>query len=113
MKNPPTATEQGVSFDLETVSNELRADESYRHEGHTARTLIRTPDARIIVVALATGKTLSEHQANGAAAVQTLSGRIRLQLPDRGVEVPAGQLLVMGAGLSHDVYAEADSIFLL
>jgi quercetin dioxygenase-like cupin family protein len=113
MKHTPAATDQGVSFDLETVARELRAEEPYQREGHTARTLIRTPDLRVVVIALRAGKTMSEHHANVTASVQTLSGHIRLQLPDRGVDVPEGQLLVLGAGLSHDVYAEADSTFLL
>lgn len=111
--NTPAPLDQGVTFDLETVAHELRAEEPYRREGQTARTLIRTPDLRIVVVALKAGKTISEHHANVTASVQTLSGHIRLQLPDRGVDVPKGQLLVLGAGLSHDVYAEADSTFLL
>lgn len=113
MKNTPEPTAQGVSFDLDVVARDLRADEAYRRAGHTARTLIRTPDLRIVVVALEAGKTISEHHANVTASVQTLSGHIRLQLPNRAVEVPEGHLLVLGAGLSHDVYAEADSTFLL
>lgn len=113
MKNAPAPTDQGVSFDLETVARELRAEELYRREGQTARTLIRTADLRIVVVALKAGKTMSEHHANVTVSVQTVSGHIRLQLPDRGVDVQEGELLVLGAGLSHDVYAEADSTFLL
>jgi quercetin dioxygenase-like cupin family protein len=113
MKNPPAPTDQGVTFDLETVAAELRAEEAYRQEGHTARTLIRTVDLRIVAIALAAGKTMSEHHANVTASVQTLSGHIRLQLPDREVDVVEGRLLVLGAGISHDVYAETDSTFLL
>lgn len=111
--NTPAPLDQGTTFDLAAVARELHAEEPYLREGQTARTLIRTPDLRIVVVALKAGKTISEHHANVTASVHTLSGHIRLQLPDRAVEVPEGQLLVLGAGLSHDVYAEADSTFLL
>lgn len=113
MKNTPEPTALGVSFELGVVARELRADEAYRRAGQAARTLIRTPDLRIVIVALEAGKTMSEHDANVTASVHTLSGHIRLHLPDRGVDVPEGQLLVIGAGLSHDVYAEVDSTFLL
>lgn len=109
----PVAADHGVTFDFESIAGELRAEDAYAREGHTARTLIRSPDLRIVVIALAAGKTISEHQASATASVQTLSGHIRLQLPDRGVDLPAGQILVLGAGLSHDVYAETDSTFLL
>lgn len=113
MNAPPTAPEQGLTFDLGEVVRELRADELYLREGQGARTLIRTSDLRLVLVALKAGKTISEHEANVTAAVQTLSGRIRLQLPERSVELGEGELLVMGAGLAHDVYAEVDSSFLL
>lgn len=111
--NTPAPPDHGVTFDLATAAHELRAEEPYLREGQTARTLIRTPDLRIVVVALKAGETISEHRANVTASVQTLSGHIRLQLPDRGVDVPEGQLLVLGAGLAHSVYAETDSTFLL
>lgn len=113
MTNTPAPPDHGATFDLAAVARELRAEEPFLREGQTARTLIRTADLRIVVVALKAGKTISEHHAKVTASVQTLSGHIRLQLPDRGVDVPEGQLLVLGAGLSHDVYAEADSTFLL
>lgn len=111
--NKPTPPDTGVNFDLAVVARELRADEPYLREGQAARTLIRTPDLRIVVVALKSGKTISEHHASVTASVQTLSGHIRLQLPERIMDVPEGHLLVMGAGLPHDVYAETDSTFLL
>jgi quercetin dioxygenase-like cupin family protein len=111
--NTPAQADHGVDFDLAAVALELRAEELYRREGQTARTLIRTPDLRIVLVALGDGKTISEHHASVTASVQTLSGHIRLQLPERSVEVPQGRLFVMGAGLPHDVSAETDSTFLL
>lgn len=109
----PAPSDQGVSFDLMTIAEELRAEKSYLQDGQAARTLIRSPDLRIVLIALRAGKTISEHDASVTVSVQTLGGHIRLQLPDRGVDVPAGQLLVLGAGLSHDVYAETDSTFVL
>lgn len=109
----PISADHGLTFDLEALARELRTEEPYLREGQAARTLLRAPDLRIVVIALAAGKTISEHHANVTASVQTLAGHIRLQLPDRGVDVRAGQLLVLGAGLAHDVYAETDSTFLL
>jgi quercetin dioxygenase-like cupin family protein len=105
--------DHGLTFDLEALAREVRAEEPYVREGQSARTLIRASDLRIVLVALKAGKSISEHHAKVTASVQTLSGHVRLQLPDRGVDVPAGQLLVLGAGLSHDVHAETDSTFLL
>ena len=105
--------EQGLSFNLEAIADELRAEPAYTREGQAARTLIRTPDLRVILVALRAGKTISEHQASVTASVHALSGHVRLQLPERMEDVPAGSLLVLGSGLPHDVYAVTDSTFLL
>lgn len=113
MKVPPHSPEHGVLFDLETVFRELRAEEQYAREGQASRTLIRASDLRVVVIALQAGKTISEHHAQVTVSVQTLSGHIRLQLPERCVDVPAGQILVLGAGLTHDVHAETDSEFVL
>ena len=45
--------------------------------------------------------------------MQTLAGHIRLKLPDRMVELPTGQMLVLDQCVPHDVEAEEDSAFLL
>lgn len=109
----PESPEHGATFELAAIAEELRGEPSYVREGQTARTLIRTPDLRIVLVVLRRGKRISEHHADVTASVHTLTGHIRLQLPDRSAELPAGQLLVLGAGLPHDVYAETDSTFVL
>ncbi|MCC6766481.1 MAG: cupin domain-containing protein [Deltaproteobacteria bacterium] len=109
----PESAEHGVTFDLATIAQELRNEEPYVREGHTARTLLRASDLRVVLIAVRAGSTISEHHANVTAAVHVLSGRIRLQLPDRAVELEAGQLLVLGPGLAHDVHAQTDGAFLL
>lgn len=109
----PRSPDNGIAFDLGAVGDELKADPAFANEGQAARTLIRSADLRMVVVALRAGRTISEHHANVTASVQTLSGQVRLQLADREVELPAGKVLVLGAGLTHDVHADTDSVFLL
>ncbi|MCC6644049.1 MAG: hypothetical protein IT374_00550 [Polyangiaceae bacterium] len=91
----------------------MRASAAYLRDGHAARTLVRESDQRLVLVALRAGAAISEHQASVTATVHTLSGCVRLQLPDRAATVDAGQVLVLGKGLRHDVRAERDSVFLL
>lgn len=109
----PVATAGGATFDLAAIDREMRREDAYLREGHTARTLVREPDLRIVLVAMRAGSQMSEHRANETASVHTLSGHIRLRLPDKEVELPAGRLLVLGKGLSHDVQAIDESAFLL
>ncbi len=56
---------------------------------------------------------MHQHSTAARISVQTLAGHIRLRLPDRTVELPAGGLLALDRCVSHDVEAEEDSAFLL
>lgn len=109
----PTAAEHGASFDLPALVEALRAEEPYAREGRTARTLLRAPGLRIVLVVLRGGSTIAEHRVDVAASVQVISGALRLQLPDRAVELHAGELMALGAALAHDVHARTDGAFLL
>jgi quercetin dioxygenase-like cupin family protein len=100
-------------FDLAGIEHELRKEDAYLREGHTARTLVRKADLRIVLVVMKTGARIAEHRAKETATVHALSGHLRLRLPDKTAELPAGRLLAMDAGLEHDVEAVADSAFLL
>lgn len=113
MLHTPIAPDHGAAFDLEAIARELTLEEPYLREGQAARTLIRTSSLRVVLVALAAGRAIDEHHTKAVASVQALCGEIRVQLPDREVEVAARQLLVLGSGLSHDVRARTDSAFVL
>ncbi len=111
--NPIVSVENGTTFDVTSVVRELREEDQYGREGQAARTLVRTSDLRLLVVALRAGKTISEHHAKATASLQSLTGRIRVRLPEQQVDLTEGQLLVMGAALPHEVHSETDSAFLL
>lgn len=106
-------SERGAAFDLERIAEGLRSEEPYLREGHAAHALVHAPDLRIVVVVLRAGYTISEHHADVTASVHTLSGLVRLQLPDGAMDLSAGRLLVLGTGLPHDVHAVSDSTILL
>jgi len=109
----PEPTDEGALFDLTAIDAEMRREDAYQREGHTARTLVREQDMRIVLVAMKAGARIGEHRANETAAIQALSGHVRLRLPDDTADVPAGWLLVLGRGIRHDVEAVAESSFLL
>jgi len=116
----PTSPEFGTVFDLATIDQEMRSEEAYLREGHTARALVREPDLRVVLIAMKAGSRVAPHVANETVSIQTLAGCLRLQLPrlarqheDRFVELPMGRLLVLAGGNEHDVEAIGDSAFLL
>jgi quercetin dioxygenase-like cupin family protein len=102
-----------LAFDLEREVEQLRQEPAYQQGTRNADTLVHQPDFRIVLVALKSGGRLQDHEAEGRVAIQALAGRLRLQLPDRTVELPAGHLLALEAGIAHDVEALEESAFLL
>lgn len=81
--------------------------------GRTARTLVRDGPLRVTLVALAPGGVLAEHQANGPITVHVLSGKIRFRVGEDEWMLEQGDLLSLGAAVTHAVDAEARSVFLL
>ena len=109
----PESPEHGLTFDLAETERAMRQEDAYERNGHTARTLMRTPDLRVLLIAIKGGSRMADHQTTASASIHALSGRLSLHLPDRTVELAAGQLLALGGGLRHDVEAAIDSTFVL
>lgn len=74
---------------------------------------MREPDLRVVFVAMKAGGRIAEHRAQVTTSILVLSGHVRLGLPDRAIDLAAGQLFVLGRDLSHEVEAVVDSACLL
>src|SRR5690349_20824527 len=111
MQHPPEASEQGVEFDLAGLENELRSEPEFAQNGHTARTLVRLPDLRVVLIVMQAGSRMAEHAAHETATIQVLSGQLCLGVGDREIRLQAGRLLMLPAGLRHDVEATHASAF--
>ena len=109
----PQPTTPGAIVDLAAVGAEMRREDAFLREGHTARTLVREPDLRIVLVVMKAGARIAEHRANDTASIHTVSGHVRLHLREKIADLPAGRLLVLERGLRHDVDAIDESAFLL
>jgi quercetin dioxygenase-like cupin family protein len=109
----PEPTRQAAVCNLAAVDAEMRHEDAYEREGHTARTLVREADLRVVLVVMRAGARIAEHRVNDTASIHALSGNIRLRLPDTTADLTAGALLVLERGVKHDVEAVADSTFLL
>lgn len=105
-------TEGGI-FDLAAIDTELRAGDTYIRDGHTAHTLLREDDLRIVVVVMKAGAQMAEHSVNQTCTIHGLSGHVQLKLPSGMTDVHPGQLLILERGTPHDVEAVSESAFLL
>ena len=81
--------------------------------GRSARTLVKYPDLRIVLVSMKAGTRFKQHRTTARFAILMLAGHLRLHLANATVEVPRGELLALDRDLSHDVEAIRQSTFLL
>src|SRR5690606_30945695 len=102
-----------MRLDLNRELDEVKQAAPYRDKGQCAKTLVRNPDLRVVLVALAQGVSMGEHQTNHRITVQCLHGEVRVKLPDQQVDLPAGCLFTMLGSVPHDVEGLRDSAFLL
>lgn len=102
-----------LRFDLTAELASLKRELSWQQADRNARTLVREPELRIVLMGLRAGARLEEHRAEGQVSIHTLAGRIRLSVSGTAVELSADHLLVLARGVAHDVEALDESAFLL
>lgn len=101
-----------LTVDLNREIEQLRSESRWQ-SGHTAKTLAKYPDFRVVLVVIKAGGRLEKHRTDGRIPVHTLDGRIRFSTAERSVELAAGQMLTLEHDIPHDVEGLTDSAFLL
>lgn len=102
---PRFAEPHAATFSLADEAAALEASPAYATTGHAARTLFRRGDARQLVIALRAGAQLAEHHTDHAVVVQVLRGHVQLHTPTGTVDLAEQQLLLLEAGVAHDLVA--------
>ena len=95
-----------AEVDLHSVLDELRRDLAH---GHTARTLAKHGELRLLLLAILPGASVPEHKADGRVSIHTIRGRVRVRARERTFDLPAGRLITLEPGERHDVEALEDS----
>jgi quercetin dioxygenase-like cupin family protein len=100
-------------LELAREIEQLRAEPAWQEFDRNAKTLVKNPELRIVLMTLKPGARLDEHVAAGAISIQVLSGRVRVHLPSESVELPAGELVAVAPAIRHDLEALESSAVLL
>ena len=104
---------QVLRFDLNEETAALRREHGWRDSGHSAKTLVKHHDQRIVLIAMKPGARMMKHQTAGAVSIQVLSGRLQVIVGKATVEVSSGGLLALDRALPHAVEAlDASSVVL-
>ncbi len=109
----PGLTGRLLQFDLTAEAEQLRQEDPWKNTSRNAKTLVKYPDLRIVLIAMKGGTQMEGHKTDGNLSIHALTGTLRLHLPEQAVELPAGRLLALERALPHDVEALEDSTFLL
>jgi quercetin dioxygenase-like cupin family protein len=110
----PHLADKLLHFSLSDELRQLREEDSWtRGSGRSSRTLAKYPDFRIVLVLMKPGSEMKEHHADARISIQTLQGRVRLQLSAKAVELGSGELMCLESGIHHDVKALEESAFLI
>lgn len=101
-----------LEFDVTRELDQLHREPGWQ-SGQNARTLVKFDDLRIVLTALRASSTIPAHQTDGRLSIHTVAGHIKVRAQGRTFDLPAGGLLALDQGVSHDVEALEDSAFLL
>ena len=104
-----------ASFDLDAVADTLKGEKAFQTSRHTAASLIKGDDLRVVLTVAMKGGTLREHAAPRPAVVVVLAGEIVVRFPGTDEEklVSTGGAVAFDAGVRHAVEAIEDARFLI
>ena len=87
----------------------VRANKSKR----SASVLVKTGPIRVEVLAQDEGGEVASHDADGPFTIQCLLGRVLISIQGHDQRLTSGDLLVVDAGVPHDITAEEASVLLV
>ena len=106
-------TDPLIEVDLAAELESLRASASYQAADHAAKTIVKQPGIRVVLIALKAGGHMHEHHADCAITVQGVDGHVEFMVGETLVALTRGRLLTLAAGVPHRVTGINESALLL
>ena len=96
-REPHPLTGTALMFDLAAEADRLMTESTWQTEGHNAKTLVKHPDFRVVLIALKPGGRMNEHKTDQCVTIHVLVGCLRLHLSGKANDLPTGALLAARA----------------
>ena len=110
----PQLASRLLQFNLTEELQRLRAEVSWqRSTGRSSKTLVKYPDFHVVLVLMKAKTKMRKHHVDGRFSIHTLQGKIRIRMPEKLIELSAGELVAVDYGIPHEVEAVEESAFLL
>jgi len=100
-------------FDLPALERELRQEVALAVEGHSAVTLAKYPDLRVVLIVLRKGARRVEARTEARVTLQALRGHLEAHFPDGPIDLPAGHLVTLDRDQEFGLAALTESALLL
>lgn len=111
-RTPEPYTAPLLAFNTDHEIAQLHSEKPWQ-AGHSSKTLAKYPNLRVVLIAMEAGARLHQHKTHGSIMIQTVRGRIRVALPGKNLEIPAGEFALLDALIPHEVESIEASEFLL
>jgi quercetin dioxygenase-like cupin family protein len=105
--------EAELSYELGEESVTLIAEARSVSDGRAAKTLSKHPGLNTVLTALRQGTVVRRHQTPAPVLIQVVSGTIRLELPDKSIDLQPMGFIILAENLAHQVEAVTDASFVI
>jgi quercetin dioxygenase-like cupin family protein len=102
-----------AELDLAAELAALHREPGWTSNGHNAKTLVKYPSLRVVLITLRERGRIPGHETDGRITIQTVSGHLRVHAAERVFDLPTGRLLALDRTVRHELEALADSAFVL
>lgn len=102
-----------LQFALRAEDDELRERAEATKAGRAAKTLVKEGALRVTLAALTKGTALKPHQVAGPGSIQSIRGCLRVGSEAGELDVPAGNVVALDAGVAHTAVALEDCAVLI
>lgn len=102
-----------LRFDIAQLLNQIKAEDDWKKEDRNAIILYKSPDLRVVLVAMHAGTAIKPHTANHPFSLQVVEGIIRFRTDSQDVSLGRGQMITLHAGVPHELYAPEEAAFLM
>lgn len=116
VREPGVLAATSLKFNVEEEIRQLQAEPRWQ-AGHTAKTIAKYADFRVVLVVMKAGAQLVRHRTAGRISIQACRGSIRVlfsgEFESETVDMSAGDLFLLDREVAHNVEALTDCAFLL
>jgi quercetin dioxygenase-like cupin family protein len=101
------------SFQLETSAQQLREEVRTSGSGHRQQSLYKHGPTSLALFVFGAGTGLAPHRTKGTVIIHVLKGRMEVKADGHVHDLGPGGVVVLAAGVEHEVAAKEETEMLL